>query len=133
MSKLFEMKEEYKLGIPHIDQQHARLFEIGDSAYELLKNTYSDDKYDKIVEIIEELKSYTIIHFRDEEEYMESINYKKLFSQKIDHAEFIAKIKNVDLNKIDHNQDEYIMEILNFLAKWLKDHIIEKDLMIVEK
>jgi len=133
MSKLFEMKEEYKLGIPHIDEQHAKLFEIGDRAYQLLKNTYSDDKYDRIVEIIEELKSYTIIHFRDEEEYMESINYNKMFSQKIDHAEFIGKINNVNLNKIDKNQDEYIMEILNFIAKWLTEHIIEKDLMMVVK
>lgn len=133
VANMFEMKEEYKLGIPNIDKQHAKLFEIGESAYQLLMDTYAIDKYDKIVAILEELSSYTVVHFRDEEEYMESINYRKLFSQKVDHADFIKKIGEVDLNKIDKDQDEYIMEILNFLAKWLVDHIIEKDMLIVAK
>ena len=125
------MKDEYRLGIEHIDEQHAKLFEIGERAYALLKDEYSIDKYDNIVAIIEELRLYTIIHFRDEEEYMESIKYKRLFSQKIDHAEFIKKVSNVNLNTIDQNQDEYIMEILDFVAKWLVEHIIEKDLLMV--
>jgi len=129
---MFEMKDEYKLGIDFIDEQHAKLFEIGERAYKLLKDSYSVDKYDNIVAIIEELRAYTIIHFRDEEEYMESIKYKRLFTQKIDHAAFIKKVSEVNLNKIDQNQDEYLMEILNFVAKWLVEHIIEKDLLIVE-
>ena len=127
------MKEEYKLGIAHIDDQHAMLFEIGERAYKLLKDSYREDKYDKIIEILEELSNYTVIHFRDEEAYMESISYKRLFSQKIDHAEFIKKVSEIDLKKIDQDQDEYIMGILNFLSKWLVDHIIEKDLMMVVK
>jgi hemerythrin len=127
---MFEMKEEYKVGVAGIDEQHAKLFELGEKAYQLLKDEYSIDKYDKIVAIIEELKDYTIVHFKDEEDYMESIHYKKLFSQKIDHEKFIKKISDTDLNKIDQNQDEYIMELLNFIAKWLTNHIIEKDLLI---
>jgi hemerythrin len=130
---MFEMKEEYKLGIPLIDKQHERLFEIGNRAYQLLKDSYSIDKYDKIVSIINELSEYTVIHFKDEEAYMESINYKKLFTQKMEHAEFIKKVNEVDFNKMDDNQDEYIMGILNFVAKWLVEHIIEKDLLIVAK
>ena len=129
---MFEMKEEYKLGVQHIDEQHEKLFEIGERAYQLLKDTYSLDKYDKIIAILEELKEYTIIHFNDEEEYMESINYRRLFSQKIEHAGFIKKVNEVDLSKIDHDQDAYIMQILEFLAKWLVNHIIEQDLLIVK-
>ena len=127
------MKEEYKLGVANIDEQHEKLFEIGERAYQLLIDKFSTDKYDKIIAIIEELSNYTVIHFRDEEAYMESINYKRLFSQKIDHADFIKKVGDVDLHKIDENQDEYIMGILNFLAKWLVDHIIDKDLLITAK
>lgn len=130
---MFEMKEEYKIGVPHIDAEHERLFEIGENAYKLLKNPYEMDKYDKIVEVIEELRSYTVYHFKSEEDYMESINYKRLFTQKIDHANFIKKIDEVNFNKIDENQDEAIMEILTFLNKWLVDHILEKDLLITAK
>ncbi len=130
---MFEMKEKYKTGNLHIDAEHEKLFEIGEKAYQLLKNPYEVDKYDKIVGVIEELREYTLYHFKNEEDYMESINYKRLFTQKIDHANFIKKIDEVDFNKIDENQDEAIMTILTFLNEWLVDHILEKDLLITAK
>ena len=130
---MFEMKEKYKTGITLIDAEHEKLFEIGERAYQLLKNPYEMDKYDKIVEVIEELKEYTIYHFKDEENYMESINYKRLFTQKMDHAGFIEKLEGMNLNKVDENQDEAIMGILTFLNDWLVNHILEKDLLIPVK
>lgn len=129
---MFEMKKEYELGVPHIDEQHTKLFNLGEAAYKLLKDTYSIDKYDKIVALIEELGDYTVTHFKDEEEYMRSINYRKLFSHKIEHEEFIKVVNSLDLSKIDSNQDEYIMEVLNFIAKWLTEHILQKDLSITK-
>lgn len=129
---MFEMKEEYKIGIKLIDDEHEKLFEIGERAYQLLRDTYSVDKYDNIAAIIQELRDYSEVHFKDEEAYMESINYKRLFTQKIDHAEFMKKVNDVDLSKIDKNQDESIMAILNFVAKWLVEHIVEKDILIAK-
>ena len=130
---MFEMIEKYKTGIQHIDLEHEKLFEIGEKAYQLLKNSYGIDKYDKIVDVVEELKNYTVYHFKDEEDYMESINYKRLFTQKIDHAFFINKLDEVNLNKVDENQDEAIMGILTFLNDWLINHILQKDLLIPVK
>jgi len=127
---MFEMKEKYMTNIPKINAEHEKLFEIGERAYQLLIDKYDTDKYDKIVEVIDELKAYTIYHFNAEEEYMVSINYKRLFTQKIDHAFFIKKIDEVNLNEIDNNQDEAIMKILTFLNEWLINHIVEKDLLI---
>lgn len=127
---MFEMKEEYKTGIKSIDDQHEVLFEIADKTYILLKDNYSVDKYDKVVELIEELKRYTIFHFKEEEEYMKNINYKRMFTQKVEHDNFIKKFEEIDIRKIDENQDKYIMEILQFLNDWLVEHIIEKDLFI---
>jgi len=127
---MFEMKDEYRLGVLNIDEQHAKLFELGGKAYKLLKDRYIIDKYDRIVEILKELSNYAETHFKDEEEYMKSIKYPNLFTQKIQHQEFIKAVENVDFNRIDENQDEYIMEILNFVAKWLTEHIIKEDLLI---
>ena len=127
---MFEMKEEYKTGIRSIDEQHKRLFEIADRTYMLLKDNYTIDKYDKIVELLNELKDYAIYHFKEEEEYMKSINYKRMFTQKIEHDNFIKKLNDIDIRKIDENQDEYILSILGFLNNWLVEHILEKDLLI---
>lgn len=64
---------------------------------------------------------------------MESINYKRLFTQKIEHEGFIKRLNELDLDKIDENQDEYIMDVLKFLNNWIINHIVEKDLLIVSK
>ena len=127
---MYEFKEEYKTGIDFIDDQHKVLFEIADKTYNLLKNDFTLDKYDKIVTLIEELQNYTIFHFNAEEKYMESINYKRMFTQKIEHDAFIKRIKDVDFKKIDHDQDEYIINILQLLNDWLTGHIFENDKLI---
>ena len=127
---MYEFKEEYKTGIDFIDEQHKVLFEIADKTYNLLKNDLTLDKYDKIVTLIEELQNYTVFHFNAEEEYMKSINYKKMFTQKVEHDAFIKRIKDVDFSKIDQDQDEYIISILQLLNDWLTGHIFENDKLI---
>ena len=52
--------------------------------------------------ILENLRDYTVKHFTDEEQYMESINYKKLFTQKVQHLKFIHKLDEF----IEHHNDE---------------------------
>ena len=82
---MYEMKPEYYIGIDMIDEEHKQLFLYADEAYELLHDEYTPDKYDRIDIILEKLRDYTVKHFADEEQYMESINYKKLFTQKTQH------------------------------------------------
>lgn len=123
-------KDEYCIGIDKIDNQHKHLFEIGNRAYDLLNDQFRLDKYDRIVEIIEELRQYTIYHFKSEEEYMQSISYKKFFSQKVQHDYFIKKINEVDLSEIDENQDAYLNDLLAFVFEWILKHILEEDKMI---
>lgn len=120
---MIKWKEDYVTGVDQIDEQHQKLFEIANRAYELLKNDFCIDKYDKIVEILDELKSYTVYHFQSEEGYMMSIGYKKLLSHKVQHDDFIKKINNIDFNNIDENQDKYLMEILEFVVSWIDGHI----------
>lgn len=127
---MYEMKEEYKIGIDSIDEQHKKLFELTEKTYQLFKNDFALDKYDKIIHLIEELKDYTVFHFKTEEEYMESIGYKRMFTQKVEHEAFIKKLDDVDLKTIDRDQDEYIIKLLQFLNDWLVEHILEKDMLI---
>ena len=126
---MYEMKPEYYIGIDMIDEEHKQLFEYADEAYELLHDEYTPDKYDRIDIILEKLRDYTVKHFADEEQYMESINYKKLFTQKIQHHEFIQKLDEFMEHHNDdaEDQDEQIMEILKYLTEWLVNHILYVD------
>ncbi|NFQ10782.1 bacteriohemerythrin, partial [Clostridium botulinum] len=40
---MYKMKEEFKTGIEFIDEQHKKLFEIADKAYNLLTNNFTLD------------------------------------------------------------------------------------------
>ena len=129
---MISWNDDYLVGIEEIDNQHKKLFEITDVAFNLLKDGFRMDKYDEIASILEELRSYAIYHFKSEEEYMLSIGYKKYFSQKVDHDDFIQKINGIDLNKVDENQDAYLMSIVEFAVEWISEHIIQKDKLIAQ-
>lgn len=126
---MYEMKPEYYIGIDMIDEEHKQLFQYADEAYELLHDEYTPDKYDRIDIILEKLRDYTVKHFADEEQYMESINYKKLFTQKVQHQEFINKLSEFMEyhNEEVEDQDDQIMGILKYLTEWLTNHILYVD------
>lgn len=129
---MLKWKSDYSIGIEEIDEQHEMLFNIAEQAYSLFTNDFYNDKYDKILEIIEKLRNYTIFHFKCEEEYMFSIKYKRFLSHKAEHEEFIEKFNNIDSKSIDQEQDKYIISILEYLVDWLSNHILEKDKLITE-
>lgn len=126
---MYEMKPEYYIGIDLIDEEHKQLFQYADEVYELLHDEFTPDKYDKIDAILEKLRDYAAKHFTDEENYMESIHYKKIFTQKIQHQEFIQKLDEFmeQHNAESEDQDEQIVDILEYLTGWLVNHILHVD------
>jgi len=124
---MIEWRNDYLLGIDKIDEQHKELFRIAAEIYALMKNDLLTDKYDQILRLISELKDYTVFHFNSEEEYMQSIGYRKFFSHKVEHNDFIEKISNVDVDKIDLDHEQYLLEILDFVVNWIAKHILEVD------
>ena len=130
---MYEMKPEYYTGIDFIDEEHTKLFSIANKAYEVLTNEFIPDKYDYILEVINELKDYTQYHFDHEESYMMSIGYKRLLSQKVAHDDFVAKLGEYNADTIDENQKESLLELVDFLNNWLVEHIFKKDKLIAEQ
>lgn len=129
---MYEFKDIYKTGIESVDAEHKRLFEIAEEAYQLQQNEFIPDKYDNLVNILEELREYTKTHFANEEAYMKQIGYKGMFTQKVQHDSFIQKLDDLDLSSIDENSDAAIEDILKFLTDWLIDHILHVDKLIAE-
>ena len=85
------------------------------------------------MEVVQELKDYAVYHFKDEEDYMLSINYKRFLSHKVAHDDFIEKINEYDANIIDENQKQTLLDLLEFLTTWLVEHILKLDKIIVEQ
>lgn len=129
---MYEMKLEYYTGISFIDEEHKKLFEIANAAYELLIDEFIPDKYDYIMEVVGELKEYAKYHFDHEEAYMANMNYRKFLSHKVVHDSFIEKINEYDADIIDEKQKESLLELLDFLTTWLVEHILMKDKPIAD-
>jgi len=123
-------KPEYSIGIYLIDKQHKYLFEIINSAFELLKDDLSVDKYDGITLTIQDLYQYAKYHLVTEEKYMISINYKEYSSHKADHDNFILYLNKINLEQVEEDSQKHIKDILSFLLNWLLDHILLKDKLI---
>lgn len=128
---MLEWNDDYLTGIELIDEQHKTLIGIGNRLYALLMSPFAKDKYDDIVSILKELTDYTVFHFSAEEELMDRIGYRRIISHKAVHNEFIAKIKHVDQNRIDNDQNAYLLELTDFVLSWISEHILKTDKRIL--
>ena len=126
----YAFSNEYLTGIGLIDDEHRQLFALVNEVHTLVCDDMIFDKYDEIMRILTELRNYTEMHFHDEEAYMEQINYADLDAQRRAHNAFIEKLVDInfeELESLDNNQQEYLQDILDFLAKWLVNHILKMD------
>lgn len=123
----YAFTDKYRTGIALIDDEHKKLFEIMEKADEAIHDDISYDKYDHIIEILDEMREYTNFHFSDEENLMEKINYPSLQAQKKAHESFVDKLNEVDLDEADEEQEAYLNDLLSFLLKWLSGHILGMD------
>lgn len=125
---MFKWKENYSCNIEEIDRQHKRLLEIGSELSSLIR-TKNVDHYDEIIQLLDELKKYTIYHFKTEEDLMGKYGFDGLAEHKKVHQSFVDKINEVDSEDIDENQKGVTMEILVFIADWIEKHILKVDHM----
>ena len=126
----FAFTDEYRTGVTVIDEEHEELFHIIKRANDLITADLLHDKYDEIVGVLEGLRDYTIQHFGDEEAYMESIDYEGLEAQKKAHEAFVDKLNDINLDDLDENQQQYLIDLVDFLLMWLVNHILKMDKLI---
>ena len=123
----YDFTDEFLTGVELVDEEHKELFRIIGQVHEVMANEVMADKYDEIISLLEELRTYTKVHFKDEEEYLVSIQYEGLEAQKVAHEMFVARLDEIDLNEIDAHQEEVLEKLMAFLTEWLVNHILHMD------
>ena len=108
-----------------IDEQHKKLFEIAEMAYDLANKQTSKEE---VIEILRELLQYTQEHFKDEEQYMASIYYPYLEQHRIKHREIIRDMTILITNIRNINDLKIKLGII--VKKWLLKHILKEDMQI---
>lgn len=114
-----------EVGVDLIDQQHKKWFEKADQLFEAGKSGKSKEY---IVKMFDFLDEYTKTHFKDEERYMQSINYPELSAQKQMHEGFIKKLKEL---RREYEKDGVNLTVIlssnQFILDWLTKHISQAD------
>lgn len=130
---IFAFTSKYYSGIDFVDEEHKWLFSLIEKTYDTLNDKdYENDveRFDNVMDVLDELLEYTRKHFDHEEEYMISISYRGYDAQVRAHSAFIDKIENIH-NEISYNDTEtYLEELVDFLLFWLSNHIMKMDLLI---
>ncbi len=118
------------VGVKHIDDQHKIWFEKANALFEAGREQRAKEYINQMIDFLDE---YTKEHFRDEEAYMEEINYPELNAQKRAHASFVndlAKLKS-DYNESGGNL-RVILNANKMVINWLTNHIRIMDKKIGE-
>lgn len=124
---MFDWNESFSVKVGVIDDQHQKLFEIGESINELLKDYNDADTFDEIMSLIDELLSYTKYHFEEEEKLLRSHGYPDLDAHIVEHNKFVDYLENLDEDDVDDNQKETLTELIKFIASWIFKHINNTD------
>ena len=128
--KHYQISDEYRTGNEKIDQQHAKMHDYTWRAHELFADENMLFKSDDIRKILEGLEYYTIVHFSEEEAFMEQIGFDGLEEHKKQHDRFRAKIRSfierVPELSLD-TQDDMLGEVFEYLQEWWKIHITHED------
>ena len=124
--EIFPWNENFTTGIEEIDVQHKKLVDLLNT---LVGHLAFNGDAPALNQIFDELKTYTVVHFTDEEKI-----WKKYFANdpwgewhKTAHNDFIAKVLEIKAKETTETFDQVIEEIVSFLTHWLALHIIESD------
>ena len=127
-------KDNYELGVPIIDAQHKELFRRVESFLQVLRSKDSwNEKIAKIDETLEFMKKYVVEHFRDEEEYQQSIDYPGYKAHKEIHNGMVNYVLEFSKQYEQSNNDEQLIQQFGGrLLAWLINHVAAEDQRIAE-
>lgn len=125
---LFKWRDAYSCNVEAIDQQHKKLFELGSKLYGIVSLKDGADHYDEIMDVLAELKDYTIYHFDYEEALLKKHGFQELQGHLKEHNSFIDKIVDLENEDIDEKQSKITMDIIIFISNWIEQHILKSDM-----
>lgn len=120
---LMQWSGSFETKIKKIDEQHQGLVNILNSLHDSMLRGDSDAEMGKL---LEKLVSYTVVHFKTEEEFFDKYAYPETVQHKAEHKALTDKA-TVLLK--DHKAGKTVVsaDLMYFLKDWLKNHILGTD------
>lgn len=120
---LVEWNEQLSVGVLEMDTQHKRLIEMINRLHGAMAK---GEGAAVLKTIVNELVTYTKVHFASEERLLASRQYPALAVHKQLHEHFTAKVVEMQ-EKIQAGKMVTSVGVGNFLQDWLVHHIQQED------
>ena len=112
--------------VDEIDEDHRKLVDI----FNILNHSLDEgESPDYVAAVLEELINCTVWHFSHEERLMLKYGYKEIESHKAMHQELIESAKDLQ-RKILESDRSIADEDVEFLERWLTEHILTDDMRL---
>jgi hemerythrin len=119
----FTWNDSYSVHVYQFDAQHKKLFSIINELADAMRVGKGDDV---IRDVVSQLAVYTRTHFLQEEVAMRQTGYPELVSHQAQHNKLMTDVEQYKKN-LDEGRRPNSVAVLNFLRKWLVDHIQKTD------
>ena len=118
-----EWTDDFSVNVEEIDTQHKTLIAMLNTLHEALLSNKGKDVYKHVIDGMIE---YATTHFNTEEDYMVKCNFPGYPEHKAEHERFVQETLQLQTN---FNETGFTLTypVVQFLKKWLKDHILETD------
>lgn len=128
LKKNFSWREIYSLDNKELDDDHKELFDIAKEAF---KEISPEERNIKIKNILNRLYAYMKTHFKNEEKYMQEINYPLLDAHKKLHIQIISIINEFVKKLPNSNENLFEKELAKLIDTLLISHVVFEDRKII--
>ena len=120
----FRWGPQFELGVMKIDAQHRQLVELVNRMYDAM--TMGQGRQ-AVNGVLDELITYTVMHFKTEEELMDRHGYSEAADHKAKHAAMTKKVLALKKEADAGHSAVISTTVANFLKDWLEKHISGTD------
>jgi hemerythrin len=117
-AELLEWSDDFRLGIPGVDQEHRTFF----SLLEIIQSSLFADDVNASREALADLRRYAEEHFAHEEEFLEAVGYPDLTRHRVEHAEFMR-----DVSVLEATPGVPTAVAIRMARAWIGQHILGTD------
>lgn len=115
--------EDFSVHVEEIDLQHQQLVAMLNDLHSAMIERRGSEVLEKI---LDGLADYTVYHFSTEEDFFDRYNYPDAAIHKQQHAAFVERVSSFR-NRVASGDATISIEVLDFLAGWVKNHIRGSD------
>jgi hemerythrin len=120
---LIEWKNEYRVGVPAVDEEHRELIELINALYEKMR---AGDGGPDVMEFLGEIYARIASHFALEELFMRQHDYDEYPEHKREHEQLLEEIRDI----MDDYEDGRILDdeaLAGRLDTWFSEHFRTRD------